>query len=54
MQRRKDRVPFQARQHFPIDDNGAVIFRTAMNDAMANGNKFDRICYAQPVCLRPQ
>src|SRR5579863_4746591 len=49
MQRRKDTVSFQARQHFPIDDNGAVIFRAAVNDAMADGNQFDRLSYPQPV-----
>ena len=49
MQRRKDTVSFQARQHFAVDDNGAVVFRTAVNDAMADSNQFDRLSDPQPV-----
>ena len=49
MQRRKDTVLFQARQHFAVDDNRAVVFRTAVNDAMADSNQIDRLRDPQPV-----
>ena len=49
MQRRKDTVSFEARQHVLVDDNGAVVVRAAVNDAMADSNQFDRLGFPQPV-----
>ncbi len=49
MQRRKYIVLFQAREHFPIDDDRAVVFRAAVNNAMADSNQFDRLAFPQPV-----
>jgi hypothetical protein len=48
MQRRERRKLFQASKHAFVNENGPVVFRSTMDDAVANRNKFEVLVLMQP------
>ena len=40
---------FETRQHLFVDDDGAVILRATMNDAVSDGCELGFLCFAQPI-----
>ena len=49
VQGRKRTVSLQMRQNVRIDDNRSIVVGAAVNDAVAYGDEFHRLCFLQPI-----
>ena len=49
MEGRESVVSLQPHEHVTVDDNRFIVFRTTMNDAMADRDQLHRLRFSQPI-----